>query len=306
MTDHDRLFKELITTFFVEFLELFLPEVVLYLDRDSLVALDKEIFTDVTTGEKHEVDVLMKTRFKAEQTFFLIHLENQASAQSSFRRRMFSYFARLHDKYGYPVYPIALFSYDKPRRAEPSSYQVAFPNKKVLKFNYTVIQLNRLNWRDYLNWPNPVASALMAKMKIAPEDRVRVKLECLRMLVGLKLDEARTELISGFVGTYLQLEEAEKVEFRTELETILPEEREGVMEIVTDWTLEGREEGKKAEALSISLRQLRRKVGFLDQEIEQQIEGLSLERLEVLSEALLDFTSLTDLTNWLEEQRKKN
>lgn len=36
MIDHARLFKELLTTFFVEFLELFLPEVLAYLERDSI------------------------------------------------------------------------------------------------------------------------------------------------------------------------------------------------------------------------------------------------------------------------------
>ncbi|MCE2661670.1 MAG: DUF4351 domain-containing protein, partial [Microcystis sp. 53602_E8] len=32
-----------------------------------------------------------------------------------------------------------------------------------------------------------------------------------------------------------------------------------------------------------------------------QIQELSLEQLETLGEALLDFTSLTDLTTWLSE-----
>ena len=58
--DHDRLFKELLSTFFVEFVDLFLPDVGTYLDRDSaVVAIDKEVFTDVTSGEKHEVDLLV-------------------------------------------------------------------------------------------------------------------------------------------------------------------------------------------------------------------------------------------------------
>jgi hypothetical protein len=35
--------------------------------------------------------------------------------------------------------------------------------------------------------------------------------------------------------------------------------------------------------------------------LSQQIRELSLEKLEVLGEALLDFTSLTDLTTWLSE-----
>lgn len=35
--DHDRLFKELLTTFFVEFLDLFLPDVSAALDREAAV-----------------------------------------------------------------------------------------------------------------------------------------------------------------------------------------------------------------------------------------------------------------------------
>ncbi len=33
---HDRLFKELISTFFIEFIELFFPEVLKYLDTNSV------------------------------------------------------------------------------------------------------------------------------------------------------------------------------------------------------------------------------------------------------------------------------
>ena len=45
--DHDRLFKELLTTFFIEFVELFLPEVAAYIERDSLVFLDKEVLMGI-------------------------------------------------------------------------------------------------------------------------------------------------------------------------------------------------------------------------------------------------------------------
>jgi hypothetical protein len=98
----------------------------------------------------------------------------------NFGRRMFRYFTRLYKKYALPVYPIVFFSYDAPLREEPSSHRVGFPDVTVLNFSYRVIQLNRLNWRDFLRQPNPVASALMAKMGIAAEDRPQVKLECLR------------------------------------------------------------------------------------------------------------------------------
>jgi hypothetical protein len=41
MIDDDRLFKEPLSTFFAEFLELFFPAVTQYLERDSLVPMDK-------------------------------------------------------------------------------------------------------------------------------------------------------------------------------------------------------------------------------------------------------------------------
>lgn len=200
--DHDRLFKELLPTFFFEFLALFLPEVVTYIEPELLTFLDKEVFTDVTEGEQYEADLIAKVQFRAQESYFLIHVKNQATAQSNFGRRMFRYFARLYEKFALPVYPIALFSYHAPQRLEPSYHQVIFPDLEVLCFNFRVIQLNRLNWRDFLAQPNPVASALMAKMNITPEERPRVKAECLRLLATLRLNPAKTKLISGFIDTY--------------------------------------------------------------------------------------------------------
>ena len=132
MIDHDRLFKELLTTFFVEFLELFFPQVLDYLDQDSLIFLDKEIFTDVTFGEKYESDLIFQAKFKGQDAYFLIHVEAQATNQSQFNQRMFHYFARLHGKFSLPVYPIVIFSYDRPLKPAPQEYCVNFPDLLVL------------------------------------------------------------------------------------------------------------------------------------------------------------------------------
>ncbi len=135
--DHDANFKRLLTTFFHEFVALFLPEVSAYLDPTTPVEfLDKEIFTDLTSGERREVDLIAKVRFRDQDAFFLIHVENQASTRPNFPRRMFRYFAWLHEKYDLPVYPIALLSYDAPQRPEPDQYQVAFPDTTV--YNSTI------------------------------------------------------------------------------------------------------------------------------------------------------------------------
>lgn len=213
MTDHDRLFKELLANFFWEFVEAFLPEVAEFLDRTSLVFLDKELFTDVTSGDRHAVDLVVRGRFKGQDSFFLIHIEHQAQAQVGFARRMFRYFARLHDKHGLPVYPVVIFSHNH-SLVEADRYEVNFPDRRVLDFRYRVIQLRRLSWRRFVQRPNPVVCALMAKMRVAPRDRPRVKLECLRLLTTLRLDLARVRLISGFVDTYLRLNAEEELLFR--------------------------------------------------------------------------------------------
>lgn len=63
---------------------------------------------------------------------------------------------------------------------------------------------------------------------------------------------------------------------------------------------EGREEGREEGERKIIIRQLTRRVGELPQEMRQRVESLSLEQLENLGEALLDFSSMADFQVWLE------
>jgi predicted transposase/invertase (TIGR01784 family) len=300
MIDHDRLFKELLSTFFVEFLELFVPQVAHKINRDSVRFLTQEYFSDLTTGEKKIIDLLAEVQLEGQETGFLIHVENQASSIADFCRRIFFYFALLHKSYLKPIYPIVVFSFDEPYREEPHQYQIELEGLKVVEFNFLPIQLNRLNWRDYLNQQNPVAAALMSKMRIDAKDRSRVKVECLRMLATLKLDPARTQLISGFVDTYLRLNQPEERIFQMELSKLEEREQEDVMQIVTSWMEQGIERGIERGERSLILRQLNRRVGVLDSVTENQVVNLSLAQLDLLGEALLDFSGIADLQDWLQ------
>ncbi|MBE9211335.1 Rpn family recombination-promoting nuclease/putative transposase [Plectonema cf. radiosum LEGE 06105] len=61
-----------------------------------------------------------------------------------------------------------------------------------------------------------------------------------------------------------------------------------------------KEEGRSLEAKTLILRLLTRRVGELPQEVRLCVESLSLEQLENLGEALLDFQGMSDLDAWLE------
>ncbi|ULP72958.1 hypothetical protein BDGGKGIB_02610 [Nodularia sphaerocarpa UHCC 0038] len=216
---------------------------------------------------------------------------------------MFRYFARLHEKFNLPIYPIVIFSYDRPKKAAVNQYQVGFPDFQVLEFNYRVIQLNQYNWRDFLSRPNPVASALMAKMNIAPADRPKVKAECLRLLVTLKLNPAKMQLISGFIDTYLSLNQQEEIAFKSELGLLEPQEQEEVMQIVTSWMRQGIEQGIEQgmeREKDLIIRQIKRKLGEIDRELESRIRSYDLDLVESLAEELWDFSTVQDLRNWLD------
>jgi predicted transposase YdaD len=312
MIDHDRLFKELISTFLLEFIELFFPEVRAYIEEGSLDFLDKEIFTDVTSGERHEVDLVAKVRFAGKDAYFLVHVENQAQPQSNFAERMFTYFARLTQKYRLPVYPIALLTYYAPLEEQPDSYILEFPDRVVLSFQFRVVQLNRLDWREFARRENPVASALMARMNIAPGDRPRVKLECVRLLSTFKLTPAKMQLIMGLVDAYLRLNDAEEGAFQSELGKLDSAEKEKVMEVTMSWReaaleegmqkgrQQGLEEGKQ-QVLSVILRLIGRRLGPIDTPVRQRISELDAVQLEKLGDALLDFADAGELLEWLQK-----
>jgi hypothetical protein len=65
-------------------------------------------------------------------------------------KQMFRYFCSLFLKYDRPVYPIVVFSYDVPKRLDKSSFALDFLDGQILNFDYKIVQLNRLNWRDFL------------------------------------------------------------------------------------------------------------------------------------------------------------
>ncbi|WP_100208736.1 DUF4351 domain-containing protein, partial [Crocosphaera watsonii] len=61
------------------------------------------------------------------------------------------------------------------------------------------------------------------------------------------------------------------------------------------------QEALTEEAVKLVLRQLNRRLGEVPQSLIEQIGGLSVDVIEDLGEALLDFTTETDLRQWLEQ-----
>ena len=296
MLDHDVLFKTILTTFFFEFLESFVPNLAPHVDPASIEFIDKETFP--ARGRKKVSDLVVKVKFHGRDMFFVILVEHQSKPQSDFPKRLFQYFARLSEKYGHDVYPVVIYSHDAPKKQEPSTYEVTFPGKKVLKFDFDVIQLNRMSWREFIQQPNPAATALMSKMSIDPKDRPRVKAECLRLLTTLRLDAGKAEFIYAFVENYLNLNAEEDRIYEEVLEEFGVDVKETAMEIMSSHRREGIHEGLERAATII----LRKRFSTLPPETTARLDSLSTPQLDDLFLKINDFQSLSDLDAWLTDK----
>lgn len=266
---HDQLFKGLIHYFFEEFLEAFFPEVHDYIDFKTINPMSEEMFTDLLDGESRRADIVIEAELKGEDTLIIIHVEPQSSAQPHFHKRMYHYFSLLYNRYRKPILPIAIFSYDE-IRTEKDQFNIAFPFFHVLTFNFLMLELKKKNWRDYLQSNNPAAAALLSKMGYSEQEKVKVKMEFLRMITKMELTPAKTRFILGFFEKYVTLNEQEEERLMVEINRM--DESEDIMHLPISWEERGIKKGEE----------LGRKLGRSEGKVEGKIEAIKEVALELL------------------------
>ncbi|HHW37589.1 MAG TPA: transposase [Bacillales bacterium] len=280
--DHDRLFKELIQTFFQEFVELFFPEQYAHIDFSHLKFLSQELFTDILKGEKREVDMLAETKLKDVETLILIHVEPQSYFQKEFHERMFIYFSRLYEKYRKPILPIAIFSYNNLKEV-PDHFAIEIPTFKIADFRYLQIHLIKMDWRKYLRRNNPVAAALLSKMGYKREERVQVKIEFLRMISRMELNPATMELIYGFFETYLQLDEGEESCMQEEITKLPEEEARAILKLPNSYFEKGIKKGIE-QGIEKVVREMYKK--GLPEALILEVSKLSIEKIRKIKQEM--------------------
>ena len=109
------------------------------------------------------------------------------------------------------------------------------------------------------------------------------------------------EMNLEFRRRVLEYEKEKIMPYITSNEQIATEE--GRQEGRQEGRLEGRQEGRLEGRQAVILRQLRRRLGGLENATERRVCDLGAESLELLAEDLLDFTSVSDLNQWLDRNQ---
>ncbi|MBN8562739.1 MAG: Rpn family recombination-promoting nuclease/putative transposase [Leptolyngbya sp. UWPOB_LEPTO1] len=246
-----------------------------------------------------ENDVLVKA-YSPTQGEFLILNELQLRYNDKLPVRMRAYAALAEEKYSLPTYPVLI-------NILPPASTVTILDRYEANFmglqsrqDYQVINLWEVEAAIVFEQSLNALLPFVPVLKNGGETTV-----VQRALNQLRGDQQLVELESllAFFASFVLGSEIVRQIMRWDMAVL--RESPWYQEILREGERlgeqRGKQEGRQEEGRSLILKQLARRVGALSPETTAQVEALSIEQLEELGEALLDFTQIEELTAWLDQ-----
>jgi predicted transposase YdaD len=244
-----------------------------------------------------ENDVLMKV-YSPTWGEFLILTELQLRYITKMPLRIRAYVALAEEKYELPVFPVLVNILPPSKSTEiPNRFESNFQGLQARQ-DYFVINLWEVGAETVFERSLDTLLPFVPVLKNGGDpEKLR------RALTELQQHEELVELESllGFFASFVLDTELVSQILRWDM-TVL-RESPWYQEILQEGRKGGIQEGRYEGELSLTLRQLTRRFGSIAPAVETQIRSLSLDQLDSLGEALLDFSEPTDLETWLQQNR---
>jgi Domain of unknown function (DUF4351) len=333
-TDLDGPWKDVLRAYFPQAMQFFFPNTAALIDwQRPHEFLDKELLQIARDAElgKRYADLLVKVwLLEGEQVWLLLHVEIQSQYELGFEERVFVYNLRIFDLYRQIPVSLAILC-DESLSWRPQRYAVNYPDTRF-NFEFGIVKL--LDWRDRTEEleasDSPFAIVVLAHLKVietksSVELRKAWKFRLTKMLYEKGYERQQVLDLYRFIDWLIILPEANEREFWQALQSYEEERKvtyvsnaerfgfergvqegrqkgrqEGIQEGRQEGIQEGERRGRQTGEVAIVTRQLSRRIGPITPTTETKIRSLSLSQLEELGEALLDFSSSTDLERWLQ------
>ena len=254
---------------------------------------------DLTVLEPTELQV---DPIRADSLIFLqssnliLHIEFQTTPKDDVPFRMADYRLRLYRRYpNKRIYQVVIYLR---QTNSPLVKQDSFELPELVS-RYNVIRLWEVPSQQLLSKPGLLPFAVLSQ----PQDAVNVLTEVARQIEGIEDKQIQSNLaatsaiLAGLVLDKIVIKRLLREEIMKESVMYQEIRSEGKAEGFA----EGLQQGIEQEANLIIIRLLNRRIGQIPQDLTRQVSNLSLEQLENLGEALLDFTTEADLINWLNQ-----
>ncbi len=278
-TEFDSPWKDIIETYFEDFIRFFLPEAYEKIDWTRPPEfLDKELNQVVRDAElgKRFADKLVKIWLRdGEETWIIIHVEVQSQDEIGFAKRMFVYHYRIFDRYNRTVVSLAVLGDDR-KNWKPNQFGYEKWGTSI-DFKFSVVKLleYKQQWSELEASLNPFALVVMAHLKTQEtqdnrSERKKFKMALIRRLYeeGYSQEEVVNffwfidwlmslpkDLEREFWQELQQLEESMRMRYITSVERIGIEKgrQEGRQECITEGLLEAIELGLELKFGSVGL-----------------------------------------------------
>ena len=220
----------------------------------------------------------------------ILHLEFQVKPvkEPALPLRMLDYWVRLHRKYNLPVTQILLML--KETNIEiPNEFRAA-----NLRFQFRVLKMWEQDAQFLLQNESLLPLAVLAKTtdKKALLETVAERIKHIKNEEKRRDILAETNILAGLRYSENLVKMLLREEIMKESVTYQAIIREGMNQV-------------KHHEVDLILRQLKRRIGEVDDKTRQRIARMSFAKLNDLGEALLDFNTPEDLQNWLNRQKAK-
>ncbi|MBD2414067.1 hypothetical protein FACHB389_26925 [Nostoc calcicola FACHB-389] len=217
----------------------------------------------------------------------ILHLEFQTTQKSDppIPFRMLDYFVRLVRQYDVPITQVVIF-------LQETSKEIAFTEEYVNEMTnhrYRVIRMWEQDSALFLDNP-----ALLPLAPLTQTDSPQGLLSQVAQSVAKISDRETRQNIAAYTEILAGLR-FEKNFIRQLLSEDLMQESVIYQDIL--------QKGDKQGEERTIIRQLNRRFGEIDSSLIERIRVLSVEKLDDLAEALLDFSQVSDLVAWLDEQK---
>lgn len=306
-TEFDSPWKDVVENYLPEFIDFFFPQAYTAIDwTKGFEFLDQELRQVVRDAElgKRFVDKLVKLHLLGgKEVWILVHIEVQSQYEAQFAQRVFTYNYRIFDRYERQVASLIILG-DESATWRPSEFAYELFGSSI-NFRFPVVKLLDLGqeWERLEASTNPFAVVVMAHLKASQtkknrNERLRWKIYLTRSLYEKGYQRQDVINLFHFIDWVMSLPRELEQEYWREVQQ-LEEERQ--MPYISSVERRGIEQGRQEEGVSLVVRLLNRRLGGVAVSLEEQIRQLSVEQLENLGEALLDFESEADLSHWLEQ-----
>ena len=222
----------------------------------------------------------------------ILHLEFQTvpASKPPLPVRMLDYWVRLYRQYECPIEQVVIFL------KETNSEAVYVEQLAVgrTRHSYQVVRIWEQDSTTLLN-----SQALLPLAVLARADSPTALLEQVAARVDMIEEPNQQRNISVCVEVLARLKFDENL-IRQFLREDLMRESPLYQEILQEGVQQGIQQGIQQGEVTLTLRQLTRRLGTVPPQLRSQIQQLSTNQIEDLGEALLDFSSTQDLVAWLQ------